>query len=49
MTLRLDGDVLRFFRKMGKGYQGRINAVLEAYVQVRKEKMMEEWERDRGY
>lgn len=49
VTLRLDRDVLRFFRKMGRGYQGRINAVLEAYVQVRKEKMMEEWERDRGY
>ncbi len=49
VTLRINRDVLRFFRKMGKGYQARLNAVLEAYVHVRKEKMMEEWERDRGF
>jgi uncharacterized protein (DUF4415 family) len=32
MTIRLDEDVLAFFRATGKGYQTRINAVLRAYV-----------------
>jgi uncharacterized protein (DUF4415 family) len=32
MTIRLDDDVLAFFRATGKGYQTRINAVLRAYV-----------------
>jgi len=31
VSLRLDADVLAFFRKQGKGYQTRINAVLKAY------------------
>jgi len=31
MTLRLDADVLDWFRGMGKGYQTKINAVLRAY------------------
>ena len=31
VTLRLDRDVLDWFRKAGKGYQTRINAVLRAY------------------
>jgi len=31
VSLRLDTDVLAFFRKQGKGYQTRINAVLKAY------------------
>ena len=31
VTLRLDRDVLDSFRKAGKGYQTRINAVLRAY------------------
>jgi uncharacterized protein (DUF4415 family) len=31
VTLRLDRDVLDWFRKPGKGYQTRINAVLSAY------------------
>lgn len=35
--LRLDPDVLEFFREGGAGYQTRINAVLKAYVaQMRK-------------
>jgi uncharacterized protein (DUF4415 family) len=31
VTLRLDRDVLDWFRNAGKGYQTRINAVLRAY------------------
>ena len=31
VTLRLDRDVVEWFRKTGKGYQTRINAVLRAY------------------
>jgi uncharacterized protein (DUF4415 family) len=34
--LRLDPDVLAFFRKSGKGYQTTINAVLRKYVESRK-------------
>ena len=33
ITLRLDPDVLAFFRKHGKGYQTTINAVLRKYVE----------------
>src|SRR2546428_4324859 len=36
ITLRLDPDVLAFFRKRGKGYQTTINAVLRKYVEGRK-------------
>ena len=32
VTLRLDADVLDFFRKDGRGYQTRINTVLRAFV-----------------
>jgi uncharacterized protein (DUF4415 family) len=36
ITLRIDPDVLTFFRKQGKGYQSTINAVLRKYVEARK-------------
>jgi uncharacterized protein (DUF4415 family) len=32
LNMRVDRDVLDFFRQQGKGYQTRINAVLRAYV-----------------
>ncbi len=32
VLLRLDRDVLDFFRRGGRGYQTRINAVLRSYV-----------------
>ena len=32
VSIRLDDDVLQFFRASGKGYQTRINAVLRSYV-----------------
>lgn len=31
VTIRLDGEVLEWFKSMGKGYQTKINAVLKAY------------------
>jgi len=34
ITLRLDADVLDWFRASGAGYQSRMNAVLKAYVQT---------------
>lgn len=33
ISIRVDEDVLAFFRKGGEGYQKRINAVLRSYVQ----------------
>jgi hypothetical protein len=37
ITLRIDPDVLTFFRKHGRGYQTTINAVLRKYMEARKE------------
>lgn len=34
ITLRVDQDILEYFRRGGRGYQTRINAVLRAYVQM---------------
>ena len=34
VTLRIDPDVIEFFRKQGKGYQSMINAVLRKYVEA---------------
>ena len=36
ITLRVDPDVLTFFRKQGKGYQSTMNAVLRKYVEAQK-------------
>lgn len=33
LNMRIDRDILEFFRKTGKGYQGRINAILRSYVE----------------
>jgi uncharacterized protein (DUF4415 family) len=32
LNMRIDHDVLEFFRSQGKGYQKKINAVLRSYV-----------------
>jgi uncharacterized protein (DUF4415 family) len=32
ITLRLDAEVLEWFKAQGKGYQSRINALLRAYM-----------------
>ena len=36
ITLRIDAEVLEFFRHTGKRYQSRMNAVLRAYVDAHK-------------
>lgn len=33
LHMRIDRDVLDYFRSQGKGYQTRINAVLRSYVE----------------
>ena len=33
LTIRVDGDVLEWYRRQGPGYQTRINALLRAYMQ----------------
>ena len=34
ISLRVDPDVLEFFKSQGKGYQTRINAVLRSYMEA---------------
>jgi uncharacterized protein (DUF4415 family) len=34
ITLRIDPDVLKFFRKRGRGYQTTINTVLRKYMEA---------------
>ena len=34
ISLRIDDDVLEWFKSQGRGYQTRINAVLRAYMQA---------------
>jgi uncharacterized protein (DUF4415 family) len=34
LTLRIDSDVLEWFRKQGQGYQTKINALLRAYMEA---------------
>ncbi len=38
VSIRLDPDVLDFFRDGGKGYQTRINAVLRSYMEQTRKK-----------
>ncbi len=33
ISIRVDEDVLNFFKKQGSGYQRRMNAVLRSYMQ----------------
>ena len=37
ITLRLDADVIQFFRATGRRYQSRINAALREYVNAQKQ------------
>ena len=32
VSLRLDEDIINYFKEEGGGYQSRINAVLKAYI-----------------
>lgn len=36
MTLRVDGDVVEWFKAQGRGYQTHINALLRAYMEAHK-------------
>lgn len=38
VTLRLDVDVLQWFKSKGKGYQTQINALLRAYMEASRNK-----------
>jgi uncharacterized protein (DUF4415 family) len=33
LTLRMDSDVIEWFKKQGRGYQTKINALLRAYME----------------
>jgi len=35
LTIRVDSDVLEWYKKQGRGYQTRINALLRAYMHER--------------
>lgn len=37
LTLRIDGDVLEWFRQQGRGYQTQINSLLRAYMEAHKQ------------
>ncbi|MCX5936375.1 MAG: BrnA antitoxin family protein [Pseudanabaena sp. LacPavin_0818_WC45_MAG_42_6] len=36
ITLRIDSDVLDWFKSQGRGYQTQINSLLRAYMEARK-------------
>ncbi len=38
VTMRLDADVLEWFKSKGKGYQTRINAILRMYMDAQERK-----------
>lgn len=38
VTLRLDREVIEWFKSQGKGYQTRMNAVLKAYVKAQRKR-----------
>ncbi len=33
VTMRFDADILEFFKRQGRGWQGRMNAVLRSFVE----------------
>jgi uncharacterized protein (DUF4415 family) len=38
ISIRVDEDVLDYFKKQGSGYQRRMNAVLRSYMQQKRKK-----------
>lgn len=38
ITLRLDPDVISWFKRTGKGYQSRMGAVLRGYVEAKRKR-----------
>jgi uncharacterized protein (DUF4415 family) len=49
LTLRVDEDVLRFFRATGRGYLTQMNKVLRTYMLARLAGVVKGAERDRPY
>jgi uncharacterized protein (DUF4415 family) len=37
ISLRLDEDIVKYFKEEGAGYQSRINAVLKAYINAHRD------------
>ncbi|HLF31500.1 MAG TPA: BrnA antitoxin family protein [Xanthomonadales bacterium] len=37
LTIRIDADVLEWFRSRGRGYQTQINRLLRRYMEINKE------------
>ena len=37
LTMRLDADIVDWFKSQGKGYQTRMNAVLRSYYEARRD------------
>lgn len=48
VTLKLDGDMLAWFRGLGRGWQPRMNAVLRAYMHAVVSKAVKEAESGAG-
>lgn len=38
ISIRLDSEIIAFFKSQGKGYQSKINAVLKHYVTTKRRK-----------
>ena len=36
LTIRVDGDVLEWYKRQGQGYQTKINSLLRAYMEAHK-------------
>jgi uncharacterized protein (DUF4415 family) len=39
ITLRVDTDIINWFKSKGKGYQTKINAILRSYYEAHKRKV----------
>jgi len=39
ITLRLDPDIVEFFKKKGRGYQSSINAALRRYMEAQQHRL----------
>lgn len=40
LTLRVDSDVVDWYKKQGRGYQTRINSLLRAYMEERRKAVL---------
>jgi len=38
LTLRIDADVIAWFKSQGPGYQSRMNALLRAYMDIHRKR-----------